>query len=299
LPDKNLIVIAGPTAAGKTALAIKIALLLKTEIISADSRQFYKEMEIGTAKPTEDELNKIKHHFINSLSIHDEYNAGKYEHDALKFLEELFKIHNTVVLTGGSGLFIRAVCEGLDTLPPADEGLRTHYEKILRENGIEPIQAELKEKDPHYYLEVDTQNPRRLIRALEVIKLTGKPYSDLRRQKPAARKFGTVKIGLAPPKDILKQRINRRMDEMIDKGWLNECEKLYPFRELNALKTIGYSELFDFIEGKTDLETAISQIKINTWHYARRQLTWLKRDRGFRWFTNSEEDEIVEYINQK
>lgn len=296
--EKTLIVIAGPTAVGKTALSIKLAEMLHTEIVSADSRQFYREMEIGTAKPTAEELNKAPHYFINSLSIHDDYSVGDYEKDALKCLETLFKKHNKVLLVGGSGLFINAVYKGLDTLPPGDKQIREYYENILAEKGIAPLQKELQSKDPAYFEIVDKQNPRRLIRALEIIQQTGKPYSDFRKKKPAKRDFNVLKIGLNMDKTLLRNRINQRVDDMLAAGWLDECKKLLAYRNLNALKTVGYTELFDFIEGKTDWDTTVTNIKTHTWHYAKRQLTWLKKDKEFHWFLPLQEKEILALLMQ-
>jgi len=281
---KTLIAIVGPTAVGKTALSIQVAEKLHTEIVSADSRQFYREMEIGTAKPTAEELKKVTHHFINTLYIDDDYSVGNYEIDALQCLEELFKTHDNVLLTGGSGLFVKAVCDGLDKLPSGSKEIREHYENLFKEKGLEPLQIELLDKDRNYFDTVDKQNPRRLIRALEVINLTGKPYSEFRKRKPAERNFGVVKIGLNMDKEILRKRIDQRVDNMLAAGWLEECKKLYPYRHLNSLKTVGYTELFDFIEGKTDWETTVTNIKTNTWHYAKRQLTWFKKDKEVKWF---------------
>lgn len=288
---------------GKTALSIKLAEALHTEIVSADSRQFYREMEIGTAKPSAEELAQVRHHFINSLSIHDEYSVGHYEKDAIECLTELFKNHDTVLLVGGSGLFVKAVCEGLDKLPSGDKQIREHYEKLYREKGLEPLQTELQAKDPLYYETVDKQNPRRLIRALEVINLTGKPYSEFRLRKPAERNFKVIKIGLNMSqrdpfgdKTILRKRIDQRVDEMLKAGWLEECKRLYPYKDINALKTVGYSELFDFIDGKTDWETTVTNIKTNTWHYAKRQLTWFKKDKEIKWFEPQEEAEILSLL---
>jgi tRNA dimethylallyltransferase len=298
LAEKTLIAIVGPTAVGKTALSIKLAEVLETEIVSADSRQFYREMEIGTAKPTIEELKKIKHHFINSLSIHDDYSVGDYEKDALQCLDGLFKNHDNVILTGGSGLFVNAVCEGLDTLPSGNKEIREHYEKLFTEKGLEPLQAELKEKDLDYFNTVDKQNPRRLIRALEVINLTGKPYSDFRKKKPAQRNFKVIKIGLNLEKELLRNRIDQRVDDMLASGWLDECKKLFAYRNINALKTLGYAELFDFIEGKTDWNTTITNIKTNTWHYAKRQLTWFKKDKEIQWVEASDEKNILEFISK-
>src|SRR6185312_1206276 len=296
MASKTLIAIVGPTAVGKTALSIKLAQKLHTEIISADSRQFYREMEIGTAKPSQEELQKVKHHFINSLSIQVEYSVGHYEKDALQCLEGLFKTHDQLLLVGGSGLFVKAICEGLDILPPGDEQIRRHYENILTEKGLEPLQTELKAKDPIYFEMVDKQNPRRLIRALEVISVTGKPYSDFRKRKPAQRNFEVVKIGLNTDREILRERIDKRVDEMLAASWLDECKALFTYRNLNALKTVGYSELFDFIEGKTDWGTTVTNIKTNTWHYAKRQLTWFKKDKEVKWF--EDEKEVMKYLEQ-
>ena len=291
---KTLIAIVGPTAVGKTAVSILLAEKLHTEIVSADSRQFYREMEIGTAKPSAEELKKATHHFINTLYIDDDYSVGNYEIDALQCLEELFKTHDKVLLTGGSGLFVKAVCEGLDKLPSGDKGIREHYENLYKEKGLEPLQIELLDKDRNYFDAVDKQNPRRLIRALEVINLTGKPYSEFRKRKPAERNFEVVKIGLNVDKELLRKRIDQRVDEMLGTGWLEECKRLYPYRHLNSLKTVGYTELFDFIEGKTDWETTVTNIKTNTWHYAKRQLTWFKKDKEIGWFTG--EEEVMKFL---
>jgi tRNA dimethylallyltransferase len=280
---KTLIAIVGPTAVGKTALSVKLAEKLHTEIVSADSRQFYREMEIGTAKPSAEELKRVRHHFINSLSINDAYSVGDYEKYALQCLEELFKTHDKVILVGGSGLFVKALCEGLDKLPPGDKEIREHYEKLFKEKGLEPLQNELKEKDPLYFETVDRQNPRRLIRALEVIKQTGKPYSEFRQRKPAGRNFKVIKIGLYMDKEILRNRIDQRVAEMLKAGWLDECKRLYDYRNVNALKTVGYAELFDFIAGKTDWKTTENNIKTNTWHYAKRQMTWFNKDKEIQW----------------
>ena len=291
---KTLIAIVGPTAVGKTAVSILLAEKLHTEIVSADSRQFYREMEIGTAKPSAEELKKVTHHFINTLYIDDDYSVGNYEIDALQCLEELFKTHDKVLLTGGSGLFVKAVCEGLDKLPSGDKGIREHYENLYKEKGLEPLQIELLDKDRNYFDAVDKQNPRRLIRALEVINLTGKPYSEFRKRKPAERNFEVVKIGLNVDKELLRKRIDQRVDEMLGTGWLEECKRLYPYRHLNSLKTVGYTELFEFIEGKTDWETTVTNIKTNTWHYAKRQLTWFKKDKEIQWFTG--EEEVIKFL---
>ena len=293
-----LIAIVGPTAVGKTALSIKLAQQFHTEIVSADSRQFYKEMEIGTAKPNLTELKKIPHHFVNNLSVRDEYNVGKYEKEAISCIEDLFKKHEKVVLVGGSGLFVNAVCHGFDALPEGDAELRKKYENILLGKGIEPIQQELKEKDPVYYETVDRNNPRRLIRALEVFHQTGKPYSEFRKKESKKRTFSFLKIGLELDRKMLRERIDKRVDEMMKEGWLEECKQLLPLRNLNALKTVGYTELFDFLEQKCDWETTVQNIKTNTWHYAKRQLTWFKNDKEIKWFQPNEEESIFNYITE-
>ena len=297
MSTKLLLAIVGPTAVGKTALSLNIAEKFRTEIVSADSRQFYREMEIGTAKPSPDELQRIPHHFINNLSIHDEYNAGKFEKEALACVSELFKTHDKVILVGGSGLFVNALCNGFDELPEADIELREKYENILKKKGIEVIQQELMEKDPVYYGTVDKQNPRRLIRALEVIHQTGLPYSQFRKKKAVSRNFSVCKIGLNIDRAVLRERIEQRVDEMINNHWLEECMKLYPQRGLSSLKTVGYTEIFDYIEGKNDWNTTIQNIKTNTWHYAKRQLTWFKKDEAIKWFSPDEVEDIYKYIS--
>ena len=296
MSKKLLIAIVGPTAVGKTAVAIEVAQKFHTEIVSADSRQFYREMEIGTAKPTQEELNKVPHHFINNLSVHDEYNAGKYEKETLACLTSLFKTHDKLILAGGSGLFVNALCNGFDELPDGDTELRAKYEKVLKEEGIVVLQKEVEEKDPEYYSVVDKNNPRRLIRALEVIHQTGLPYSQFRKKKTVTRDFSIRKIGLQLDKEVLRECIDKRVDEMLTNGWLVECKKLYEYRELNALRTVGYTELFDFIAGKNDWNTTVQNIKTNTWHYAKRQLTWFKKDEETKWFSPKDMEGICRYI---
>ncbi|MGP8216289.1 MAG: tRNA (adenosine(37)-N6)-dimethylallyltransferase MiaA [Bacteroidia bacterium] len=296
MSKKLLVAIVGPTAVGKTALAINLAEKFHTEIISADSRQFYREMEIGTAKPSLQELKKIPHHFINNLSINEEYNAGRYEKESLERLHKLFEVHDIVILVGGSGLFINALCSGFDKLPEGDAKFRARYEAILKDKGIGIIQQELEEKDPEYFNIVDKNNPRRLLRALEVINQTGMPYSSYRKKEAAARDFSILKIGLNISKEELRERIEKRIDDMLANGWLDECRKLFEHRELNALKTVGYTELFDFIEGKNDRDTTVKNIKTNTWRYAKRQLTWLKKDNEIKWYSPDEIDAIINSI---
>lgn len=284
-PDsaKTLIVIAGPTAVGKTAAAIKLARQLNTEIISADSRQFYREMSIGTAKPDAEELSQAKHHFIDSHSITENFTVGDFEKQALQLLDELFKTHDDVIMVGGSGLFIQAVTQGFDDLPTANPAIRERLNQLFAERGIEYLQDKLKTADPYYYQEVDLNNPQRLIRALEVFEATGKPFSSYRKAIRNRRPFETVKIALNLPREILYDYINQRVDLMVKRGLIEEVRALLPYRHLNALNTVGYSELFDYFDGKIDLDTAISLIKQNTRRFAKRQLTWFRKDKEIKW----------------
>ena len=284
----TLLVLTGPTAVGKTACAIAWAEALGTEIISADSRQFYKEMRIGTAAPSAEELQRVKHHFIGHLSIHDSYNVYQFEQAALHKLQELFRTHEQVILTGGSGLYIDAVCNGIDDLPDADPALRENLRRMLQEDRVEELHQMLKEKDPEYYESVDKHNPIRLIRALEVCIQTGQSFSSLRRQQAKKRPFRIEKYCLQLPQEELYRRINQRVDQMIADGLLEEVRQLYPYRHLNALNTVGYKELFDYLDHKCSLEESVSQIKNNTRHYAKRQHTWFKRDKEYRLLTPEE-----------
>lgn len=293
---QNLIIITGPTAIGKTGLAVFIAKALKTEIVSFDSRQFYKEMKIGTAVPTDEELAEVPHHFIQNLSIHDEYTVGDYERDALKKLEELFQKYNSVVMVGGSGMFEKAVTEGLDEFPEVDKTIRQNLIYEFDIYGLEPLQKELKEVDPDYYHQVDLNNPVRIIRALEVFRGTGKPFSSFRKNNSAKRNFNILKIGLELPREEIYDRINRRVDLMMEKGLLEEVKSLYKFKNLNSLQTVGYRELFDCLDGKFDLDIAVEEIKKNTRRYAKRQLTWYRKDKNVKWFSPFEKGEILDYI---
>jgi tRNA dimethylallyltransferase len=296
--EHYLIVICGPTAVGKTSLSIQIAKQFNAEIISADSRQFYKEMEIGTAKPGKEDLKAVKHHFINNISIHTRhYSAGKYEFEALEFLENYFKKHRVAVMVGGSGLFINAVCSGFDQMDNTDYTQQHIARRFLNEKDLVWLQQEVERLDPEYYAEVDRKNPVRLKRALEIIYTTGKKYSEQRIGKKAERPFKIIKIGLDLPREELNERINKRVDEMMDKGLLAEAKQLYLHRKLNALNTVGYQELFDYIEDKIPLNGAVDLIKQNTRQYAKRQMTWFKKDHGIRWFRPEKKDEIISYIN--
>jgi len=298
MPAKTLIVIVGPTAIGKTAQSVSIAKTVDCSIVSADSRQFYIEMAIGTAKPTADEMQGVTHYFINSHSITDEYNVGKYETETIALLEKLFQTNNVIILVGGSGLYIDAVCNGFDELPVAEEKIRTRINLLLKTEGIEALQKLLKELDFNYYNKVDLQNPQRLSRALEVCLTTGKPYSELRSGKIKKRNFNTIKIGLTTSREILYDRINHRVDEMMTKGLLNEVKSLQEYKHLNSLQTVGYRELFDYLENKSELKQAIELIKQNTRRFAKRQLTWFNRDKEIKWFEPDQLEEIMAYINQ-
>lgn len=296
---KTLIVLIGPTAIGKTALSIEIAHLLNTEIISADSRQFFKEMYIGTARPGIEEMGGVPHHLVGHISISQEYNVGKFEQEALRIIETIFSKKDCAILTGGSGLYINAVCSGFDELPEVDPKLREELNTAYSTNGLEPLQNRLKELDPEYYEAVDLQNPQRVIRALEVCISSGTTYSGFRKGKTNPRNFNIVKIGLDMDRSKLYERINQRVDEMIKAGLVDEVRSLLPFKDKNALQTVGYKELFDYFEGKHSLEHAIELIKQNTRRYAKRQLTWFRKDKEITWFTPQQKEEILVYIKEK
>ena len=286
--EKKLIVIAGPTASGKTDLAIALAEKLQTEIISADARQFYREMNIGTAKPTVTQLSLVKHHFINSLSIQDDYSAGKFRTDVLKLLTELWKKHDSVVMVGGSVLFIRAVLQGFDEIPETTIEAKQKIGKLFNEEGVEGLQKLLHQLDSVYYQEVDLQNTHRLIRALEICLSTGKPFSSFRKGTKSKNDFKVEYIVVDVEREELYERINNRVDEMMKLGLLEETKNLFPFRNLNALNTVGYKELFEFQEGKHSLKTAIEKIKQHTRNYAKRQLTWFRKETETQWKSGEE-----------
>ncbi len=281
----TLIVIAGPTASGKTAFALKVAKALNTVILSADSRQFYKEMSIGTAAPTEEELSQVQHYFVHHISIEDKYDVADYERDALQLLDELFKTHDAVVMTGGSGLFIDAVCNGIDAMPDIKPEIRQKVENLLKEGGLRALQDEVQRLDPEYFAIVDQQNPRRLQRALEVCYQTGKTFTSFRRGNTVKRDFDIKKYALLWEREALIERIDKRVDLMMEQGLLEEAKSLYPKRHLNALNTVGYKELFAFFDGLCTLAEAVELIKIHTRQYAKRQMTWLRKDNGYQWIT--------------
>lgn len=282
--SKFLISIIGPTAIGKTALSIKLANYFNTEIISADSRQFFKEMQIGTAAPTTEELAAAKHHFIHHKSIQDNYSVGSFEKDALTCLETLFKNHNVVIMVGGSGLYVDAVTKGLDDFPDVDASIRNSLNADLETKGLTYLQEQLKSLDPVTYNTIAIDNPHRVIRALEICIGTGQPYSSFLNKKENERPFKTITIGLSADREIIYDRINRRVDIMMKEGLLNEVKNLLPYKDLNALNTVGYKEIFNYLEGKWDLDFAVSEIKKNSRRFAKRQLTWFKKTEKTLWF---------------
>lgn len=294
----TLIVIVGPTGSGKSALAVKLAQHYHAPVISTDSRQLYRGLAIGTAQPTADELAAAKHYFIADREVEDDFNCGKYEVEALELLERLFTENDYVVAVGGSGLYIQALCEGMDNLPEADPALRNELKTRLESEGLEALVAELHYLDPEYAEVVDRQNPARVIRALEVCIMTGRPYSEQRCGTHTERPFNIVKIGTDMPRDVLYDRINRRVDIMVSEGLVEEARAMYPKRHLNSLQTVGYREMFDYFDGKCSLEEAIELIKRNSRRYAKRQLTWFRRDESTGWFSPNDIESMIEFIEK-
>jgi tRNA dimethylallyltransferase len=290
----TLLVLLGPTGVGKTAWSIRIAEKLSSPILSADSRQLYKGMPIGTAAPTPDQLSRAKHYFVGILSPEEYYSASRYEEEAITLIEKLHKKHPVVVMVGGSMLYIDAVCRGIDEMPTIDDELRKDLQQLYRKEGLDPIRQQLKLLDPVFYRQVDLKNPKRVIHALEVCLMTGKPYSSLRTNLRKKRPFRIVKIGFTRERQELYDRINARVDDMIDNGLIEEAQRLYPLRHLNSLNTVGYKELFDYFDGKYDLNTAIEKIKQHSRNYARKQLSWFKRDQEIHWIHLSDEKIDVE-----
>jgi len=295
---KTLIVIAGPTAIGKTALSIEVAQHYQTEIISADSRQFFKEMNIGTAKPNAQELAAAPHHFINSHSINQEVSVGNFEKEAIQKIEELYQKHDVLVMVGGSGLYVNAVLYGFDEIPKADESIRNKLNQQFIEEGIETLQQQLLELDPTYYKEVDIRNPQRVIRALEVCMCSGKPYSSFRKTENKARNFEVTLIGLDVEREKLYERINQRVDLMMEEGLLEEVKSLQEHQHLNALKTVGYTELFKYLNNECSLPEAVEKIKQNTRNFAKRQLTWFRKNEELIWF-EPDFTTIIAFLDQK
>lgn len=293
---KKLFIILGPTASGKTALSIQLAKELNTEIISSDSRQFYKELKIGAAPPSKEQLQKTKHHFIQHLSIKDNYNTGQYEEDAIKKISSLFKTYDNLILVGGSGLYIDAICNGIDYIPQTPQKIRDRINNEFTEKGITWLQEKVKKIDIDFYQLSDTSNPQRLKRCLEVYQNTGEKLSSFYKKEKIKRDFKIIKIGISIEREKLYNIINKRVDQMIKDGLIDEAKKLFQYQKLNALKTVGYKELFDFFDNKTDLETAVEEIKKNSRRLAKRQITWFKRDKQINWFKINKEDEIIKFI---
>ncbi len=293
---KKLIVILGPTAVGKSDLSIEIAKYFNAPIVSSDSRQVYKQMNIGTAVPSAEQLSQVKHYFIQTKDISERFTAGMFELEALETLSEIYKHTDYAVLTGGSGLYIDALCDGFDNVPDEDSSVRKSLQELYERDGIEALTSRLKDLDNEYYSQVDLSNPQRVMRGLEVCISTGKPYSEFRKGQSKQRDFDIIKIGLNIEREILYDRINRRVDIMINEGLVEEAKSLYPFREYNALQTVGYKEFFDYFDGKTTLEEAIELLKRNTRRYAKRQLTWFRRTENVKWFEPSEFAEIINHI---
>jgi len=291
-----LVVIAGPTAVGKTDVAVVLAQSFGTGIISADSRQFYKEMQIGNAIPSAEQLALVSHHFIGHISIHDPYDVSRFESDALQKLNELFAKQKIVIMAGGSGLYINAVCRGFDELPDKDPMLREKLLATLEKGGLQALQEQLRQLDPEYFAKVDRSNPNRLMRAIEVCMIAGKPYSQLRKGEVNERPFSVLKIALNRSREELFARIGARTDQMISAGLLEEVKSLAPYRHLNALNTVGYKELFDFLDGKCTFQQALTDIKTNTRRYAKRQLTWFKKDPEYHWFHPNFVEEMASLV---
>lgn len=294
---KRLIVIAGPTASGKTAVSIEVARHFDAPVLSCDSRQFYREIPIGTAAPTATEQSGVPHYFVGERSVTEFYSCGAFERDALKLLDELFAGRDTVVMVGGSGLYADAVCEGIDDIPAVDPALRPALQARLKAGGLAPLVAELERLDPEYAARVDRRNPARVIRALEICMGTGQTYTALRRGAAKARPFEVVRVGVTRPRAELYERIDRRVGAMFEAGLEAEARAVYPLREHNALRTVGYRELFDHFDGKTTREEAAALIRRNSRRYAKRQLTWFARDPRIAWFDGDEIEKIIEYLD--
>lgn len=296
--SKTAIFIAGPTAVGKTDVAIQVAEWLQTEIISFDSRQFYKELKIGAAPPSPEELSRVPHHLVGHLSVKDDYSAGDFEKEALAKLDEIFEKHDTAVLVGGSGLYMRILTDGFDEMPHIPAEVREKLNTELTENGLETLAEELKQKDPKYFAQVDQQNPQRVIRALEVIRATGNTYTSYRQGSKTERPFNIIKIGLDLPREELYERINLRVDKMMEAGLEQEVKQLLPYRNQNSMQTVGYKELIRHFDGEISLEEAVDEIKKNSRRYAKRQLTWFRREKDVEWFSPIKIDCIRDFLNK-
>lgn len=298
-PKKRLIVILGPTASGKTSVSIETAKHFAAPVLSCDSRQFYREIPIGTAAPTAQEQAGVPHYFVGDRSVTEFYNCGKFERDALKLLDELFQRHDTVVMVGGSGLYVDAVCEGMDDIPAVDPAIRPVLQARFEAEGLEPLTDELQRLDPEYYEKVDRKNPARVIRALEICQGTGKTYTELRRGNVTKRPFEIVRIGITAPREELYARVDRRVEAMLAAGLEDEARRVYPLRALSALQTVGYREFFDYFDGKITRGEAVALIRRNSRRYAKRQLTWFGRDPRTAWFTRDGVGEIIRYLSER
>lgn len=294
----KLFVLLGPTAVGKTALSLKVANILGSPIINCDSRQIYKNLSIGTAAPTDEQLQEIKHYFVKILELEEYYSAAQYEADVIQLLSQLQPSHNNILLSGGSMMYIDAVCNGIDDIPTVDSEVREQLKERLQTEGLEPLRSELRLLDPEYYNIVDLKNPKRIVHALEICYTSGKPYSSFRANKKKERPFQIVKIGLRRERSDLFDRINKRVNMMMKEGLLEEAENLYPLRHLNALNTVGYKELFRCLDGTWDLDLAVEKIKKNTRDYAKKQMTWFAHDNAIHWFSPDNEKEIINFISE-
>lgn len=296
---KSLVVLLGPTAVGKTELSLSLAEMLGSPIINCDSRQLFADLRIGTAAPTPEQLQRVRHYFVGTLKLEDYYNAAQYEADVLQLTSELFQTHDTLLLSGGSMMYIDAVCRGIDDIPTISDEIRTAVKERLAKEGLEPLVEELRTLDPEYYAIVDKKNVRRVVHALEVCLMSGRPYSEFRTNTHKERSFQIIKIGLNRPREELFARINARVDQMMKEGLMDEVRRLIPYRHCNALNTVGYKELFRVIDGEWPLEMAVERIKKNTRVYAKKQLTWFQHDEEITWFHPDDISQIEEHINRK
>lgn len=296
---KTLVILLGPTGVGKTELCLSLAEELNTEIVSCDSRQFFRELKIGTAAPTEAQMQRVKHHLVGNLSIFDYYSCGRFKIDALKKLDELFQSKEVVLMTGGSMLYIDAICKGIDDIPNVDQELRDSLHERYANEGIDNILAELKLLDPEYYDMVDKKNHKRIIHALEICLTSGKTFSSFRKETAKERPFDIIKIGLNLPREELYERINKRVDIMFEEGLMEEAKTYYPHRNLNSLNTVGYKELFEYFDGNWDLDFAKNMIKQNSRRYAKKQLTWFNRDKDINWFRPDQQEEILSFLKSR
>ena len=296
---KTLLVLIGPTGVGKTELSLRLAERFQTDIISSDSRQLYADLKIGTAAPTPEQLARVPHHFVGTLQLTDYYSAAQYETEVMKLLSVLFQEKDIVILTGGSMMYVDAVCKGIDDIPTVDEKTRTLMKQRYEEEGLDNLCAELKLLDPEYYKIVDLKNPKRVVHALEICYMTGRTYTSFRTRSAKERPFNILKIGLTRDREELYERINRRVDMMIEDGLLEEAKVVYPYKHLNSLNTVGYKEIFNYLDGEWDLSFAIEKIKQNSRIYSRKQITWFKRDEEIVWFHPEQEKEILNYIEEK